>query len=207
MIAEKLKQGVMVERIIEDIRSTEDKDINRAHLVCRKDIQNIRRQFNIDGVRKHTNDLISVSCIVEEMQTLEYNPILLFKQQGEEPNEYCKELEVHDFILVIQTEFQRDMLSGYSENGVCIDATYKVNDYNFNLITLLVLDSFQEGIPVTWAISNREDKTVLLYILQSLKKRNGIIKPRWFMSDMAPQFFNAWKDIFLEENTRYLWCI
>ena len=94
-----------------------------------------------------------------------------------------------------------------SENGVCIDATYKVNDYNFNLITLLVLDSFQEGIPVTWAISNREDKTVLLYILQSLKKRNGIIKPRWFMSDMAPQFFNSWKDIFLEENTRYLWCI
>ena len=78
MIAEKLKQGITGERIIEDIRSIKNRDIDREHLVSQKDIQNIRKQFNIDGVRKHQNDFISVSCIVEEMQTLEYNPILLF---------------------------------------------------------------------------------------------------------------------------------
>ena len=110
-------------------------------------------------------------------------------------------------MLVIQTEFQKDMLSKFGESGVCMDATYKVNDYDFNLITLLVLDQFQEGIPVAWAISNREDKTALVCILQSLKKRNGLIKPQWFMSDMAPQFFKAWKDISSEETTTYLWCI
>lgn len=70
MIAEKLKQGITGERIIEDIRSIKNRDIDREHLVSRKDIQNIRKQFNIDGVRKYQNDFISVSCIVEEMQTV-----------------------------------------------------------------------------------------------------------------------------------------
>lgn len=47
-------------------------------------------------------------------------------------------------------------------HGVCI------NDYDYNLTTVMVLDDFQEGIPVLWALSNREDKTVV-YILQALK--------------------------------------
>ena len=51
-----------------------------------------------------------------------------------------------------------------------MDATYKVD---FNLVSLMVLDKFQDGIPVTWAISNREDKIALVYILQSLKTRIG----------------------------------
>ncbi len=39
------------------------------------------------------------------------------------------------------------MLSKHGENGVCIDATYKINEYDFLLITLLALDEYQEGIP------------------------------------------------------------
>ena len=42
-----------------------------------------------------------------------------------------------------------------------MDATYNVNDYNFHLITVIVLDDYQEGIPVAWGISNREDKIVI----------------------------------------------
>ena len=34
-----------------------------------------------------------------------------------------------------------------------IDATYRINDYDFSLITLMVLDSYEEGIPVAWALS------------------------------------------------------
>ena len=208
MIADKLKKGITVERIIDDIRDIKDSAIDREHLVSRKDIQNIKKQFNIDGLCKHPNDFISVSCIVEEMEdTLEYNPVLLFKQQGEDPNDFCKDLELQDFILVVQTRFQRDMLLQYGENGVCMDATYKVTDYDFNLITLMVLDKFQKGIPVTWAVSNREDKSTLVCILESLKTKIGTIKPQWFMSDMAPQFFNAWKEVFMEEATKYLWCV
>ena len=79
--------------------------------------------------------------------------------------------------------------------GVCMDATYNVNDYDFHLIIVIVLDKYQEGVPVAWALCNREDKIALKYILES-KIRCGNLKYSWFMSDMAPQYFNAWKEVF-----------
>ena len=207
MIVSKLKKGITTERIIDDIRDfSETTHISRKHLVSRKYITNIHKQYNIEGIRKHPNDLISVSSIIEEMETLDYNPIVLFKQQGEHPSDLCKNLSKEDFVLVIQTEFQRDMLWKYGNDGVCIDATYKINDYDFNLLTLMVLDDYQEGIPIAWALSNREDKTVLVHILQALKEKSGLIKASWFMSDMAQQYYNAWKEVFEGDNTVYLWC-
>ena len=86
MITSKLKKGITNQRIIDDIRHcSENSQINREHLISHKDINNIQKQFNIEGIRKHPNDLISVSSIVEEMDALDYNPVLLFKQQGELP--------------------------------------------------------------------------------------------------------------------------
>ncbi len=96
--------------------------------------------FNVDGIQKHSNDFVSVASIVAEMQTLDYNPILLYKQQGEEPSQECKMLNNQDFLLVIQTEFQKDFLIKHDSSGVCIDATYNVNNYDFHLIIILVLD-------------------------------------------------------------------
>ncbi len=95
--------------------------------------------FNVDGIQKHSNDFVSVASIVAEMQTLDYNPILLYKQQGEEPSQECKMFNNQDILLVIQTEFQ-DILIKHGSSGVCIDATYNVNNYDFHLIIILVLD-------------------------------------------------------------------
>ena len=87
-------------------------------------------------------------------------------------------------------------------------ATYSINDYDFNLITLMVLDNFQEGIPTMWALSNWEDKpvSVLVSTLNAIKDRCGAIETRWFMSDMAQQYYSAWKEVFGAESTAYLWC-
>ena len=76
-------------------------------------------------------------------------------------------------------------------------------DYDFNLITLI---DFQEGIPAMWALSNREDKPVLVSTLNAIKGRCGEIEARWLMSDMATQFYSAWEEVFVAENTAYLWC-
>ena len=76
------------------------------------------------------------------------------------------------------------------------------NMYDFNLITLLVVDEFGEGIPVAWAISNREDVTLLVQFLSSIKKRTGTINPNWFMSDDAQQYYNAWSGVFGTTGTK-----
>ena len=207
IVAEKLKQGITSSRIIEDVRGSGIVEgIFREHLISEKDVNNIRKQFNVGDIKKHSNDFVSVATVVEEMETLDYNAILLFKQQGEKPNDKCALLDIHDFLLVFQTEFQNDMFVNHGHKGVCIDATYNINEYDFLLITLLVLDDYQEGIPIAWGISNREDKLILKYFFQALKAKCGNINSAWFMSDMASQYFNAWKEVFDSSNTKYLWC-
>ena len=68
-----------------------------------------------------------------------------------------------DFILGILTQFERDMLCKCSNVCIYMDATHRTN--MSMLITILVLDDFGEGIPVAWAISNREDAIILVEFL------------------------------------------
>ena len=43
-----------------------------------------------------------------------------------------------------------------------------------------------------WAISNKQDTETLTIVFKNVKERSGHIKPQWFMSDDANQYFNAW---------------
>ena len=47
--------------------------------------------------------------------------------------------------------------------------------YDFNLITVLVVDEFGEGIPTAWAITNREDVTLLVEFLRAIERNTGPI--------------------------------
>ena len=102
----KLQQGVTIEKILDSIRDTVAEKMERKHLISRQDIHNIKRQYNIDGIERHTNDYTSVQAWVEQCKTFDYNPIVVFKQQGNEQNDDTDDLGQNDFLLVIQTEFQ-----------------------------------------------------------------------------------------------------
>ena len=202
-IAALLQQGVTIERIMANIRENTAGGLNREHLITKQDMHNIKNQYNIEGVTRHANDLISVCAWVEELKSIPYNPVLLFKAQGEAQTEDLNNIGNNDFILAIQTQFQRDLLVTYGHTCVCMDSTHGSNMYDFKLITILVLDEFGEGLPVAWAISNREDTTMLVEFLKAIKRRIGPLKePQWFISDDAEQYFNAWKGVFEIKRTK-----
>ena len=205
-IAAHLQQGVTMERIMDNIRGNTVRGITREHLVTKQDIHNIKHHYNIEGVMRHENDLTSICAWVEELNSLPYNPVLLFKPQGEPQPHDMDNVGTDDFILGIQTQFQRDMLCKYGDTCVCMDATHGTNMYDFNLITVLVIDEFGEGIPVAWAISNREDVTLLVQFFKAIEKRTGSLTPLWFMSDDAQQYFNAWSGVFNTNGTKKLLC-
>ena len=206
-IANKLHMGVDIQRILDDIRDTSEGGINREHLVNRQDVRNVRLQYNIEGISRHSNDLNSVKAWVNEMQSLEYNPVLLFKEQGLLQPEGLDNYAQDDFVLCLQTAFQRDMLNTFGSDTICIDATHGTNMYNFYLITVLVVDEYGEGLPVGWMISNREDSIALIEFFKSIKIVCGNITPKWFMSDDAEQYFNAWRGVFSENKTSKLLCV
>ncbi len=69
-----------------------------------------------------------------------------------------------------------------------------------------MLDDYQESIPVAYANFNWEDKVAIIATGVHIKlKCKGFKSCLLFMSDMAPQCFNSWKEIFDVTNTKYLW--
>lgn len=62
-------------------------------------------------------------------------------------------------------EAQKEMLRKYGQDAVCIDGTHGLNKYNFELITLLVLDNLRQGFPCAFLITNRCDQVVLSILL------------------------------------------
>ena len=205
-ITAKLQQGVGMERILDDIRDSVTNTIRRKHLIRRQDLHNIKAQYNIDGIMRHKNDLTSVLAWVEEMNALEYNPVLVFKLQGIDQCDTTDKSSKDDFLLVLQTKFQCDMFKKFGCTAVCIDSTHGTNAYDFNLTTILVIDEYGEGLPVGWMISNREDKQMLTEFFRAIEQRAGKINPQWFMTDDAEQFYNAWIEVFGEQDMKKILC-
>ena len=179
-IAVKIREGVQRDRILDDIRQSVAEDLHRHHLTDRKDINNIEKAYGLDHIRRHMNDLQSVLAWIEEWkQDDESNPILFYKLQGEKA------------VVAVQTPLQKHMLQQFASNGVCCDTTHGTNAYDFSLTTLLVADEFGKGFPVAWCLSNHEDFTTMLIFFNEIRKNCGVQHSVFFMSDMAPQFYNA----------------
>ena len=203
LVARKLKEGVNSDKILDYIRDEViDDSIKRHHLLTRQDINNIRRQFNVEGIERHREDQLSVCAWVEELQSLDSNPVIAFKPQGKQSDI----LSTDDFLIGIQTVFQRDMMKEFGESLICMDATHGTNHYHFNLVTVLIMDEFGEGVPVGWLISNKEDFSTLCFFLKSLLSQTGPIKAKYFMSDDAEQYYSAWNSTYGEFSKKLL-CI
>ena len=206
VVAQKLNDGVTVPRILDFIREDVDKQsphYTRQHIITKQDVYNIKRQFNIEGIQRHKDDQTSLCAWVSELtQSSDYNPILLFKPQGQEDSNQT--LAKEDFVLGIQTRFQLDTMKLFAGKIVCLDSTHGTNHYDFKLVTVLVLDDFGEGIPVAWLISNKEDTITLTTFLQALLGRTGPIESKFFMSDDAQQYYTAWNTVYGGNSSKLL---
>lgn len=96
-------------------------------------------------------------------------------------------------MIIIQSPFQKDMACKFAGNGVCIDTTHGTTSYDFLLTFVLVIDEYGEGFPIAWCLSNHEDVTHMNIFFEMIKQNCGVLTPRWLMSDLADQFYNAWE--------------
>ena len=202
IIAGKLAQGVNMNTILDFIRDSQIGPLSRDHLTTRKDIHNIKDHYNIDHVKKDAEDAKSVAYWVAEMERDSYNSVLCYKAQGEDSAH--SELGNKDFFLGIQTEFQKHMFQKYAHKVICADATHGTTAYDFQLITVMVADDYDEGIPVAWLISNRESENVLKHFFTSIRERCGEVKTDVFMSDDANAYYNAWAATFPQPSKKLL---
>ena len=189
-IAGQLLQKIPYDEILDKVRSTVNDTIDRIHLLSRKDILNIEAAYAIEGnVQRNSNDKLSVELWVREMMAKEDNPVIYYKQQGEESDI----LQPEDFALAIMSKAQAELLKKFGTGSiVCMDSTHGTNGYDFGLTTVMVVDDFGEGFPVAFFYSNRENYTALKLFCNAISQKAGQIHANVFMSDDADQFYAAW---------------
>lgn len=161
----------------------------------------MKDQFNIGCIQKHPDDHTSVDIWVNELNAMgAASPVLLYKRQGEEPDQHLLGLSAIDFLLCIQTITQRQFMLQFGINNVvCLDSTHGTNQYGFNLITMMVVDDFGEGNPVAFMICTRETESVLTNFFLAVKRRlppDSAYKASHVMTDDASQYYNAWIAVF-----------
>lgn len=195
-ISGKLLQGVADKNILQDIRLSLDDTFERKHLTTKKDLDNIKQAFGLILPSKGSalkNDESSVCAWVSEMETQADNPVLFYKRQ----DDTHAVIEKNDFVLVLMTSFQKCMLYRLGADRICVDSTHGISNYGFELVTLLVIDQYEEGIPVAFCITSTVDTVVLTHFFQCVQNAlSSDIRPEIFMSDDAPMFRNAWINVF-----------
>ncbi|KAB0799012.1 hypothetical protein PPYR_06892 [Photinus pyralis] len=187
-IASKIPFQVILDEVRDSICNSE---LDRTHLLTKKDLHNIQQTFNLNNEAiRHTNDAVSIESWVKEVESS--GCVLFYKPQDISLLEH-QNLKKEDFILIIMNMGQLEILEKFADDCICLDGTHGLNPYDFQLHTLLVLDDLREGFPCAFLFSNRSDVEILVLFFSCIKeKMKRQIKPRVFMSDMEKTFYNAW---------------
>ncbi|XP_050499982.1 uncharacterized protein LOC126880257 isoform X1 [Diabrotica virgifera virgifera] len=204
-IAAKIASKVPMQVILNDVRdSVSQCQLQRMHLLTKKDLFNIERSYNLNASSvRHENDAISVEAWVNELRL--NNCVSFYKRQDSLSEEY-PELKKEDFALIIMTDGQKELLAKFGNDCICIDGTHGLNGYGFELHTLLVLDDIREGYPCAFLISNRSDVAVFKIFFKCIEEKLGYkILAKVFMSDMAEAYYKAWLEVMYPPNFR-LFC-
>ncbi|XP_035225897.1 uncharacterized protein LOC118198347 isoform X4 [Stegodyphus dumicola] len=191
----KLIHGVTSTKILQEIRVPEE-ELKRGNLISRKDLSNIKHKFGISNTLSgchNENDALSVKSWVEGMKEKADNVVLFYKEQGMKHDH----LNENDFLLIIMTPVQKHMLKVFGcGDRICIDSTHGLKNYNFELVTLLVIDEFEEGFPVVFCFTSSVNFETMSFFLKIVHSEVGDINCKIFMSDDAPVFYNAWESVF-----------
>ena len=176
-------------------------NVTRAHLLKKRVISDIKRRLE-KGKRLHPDDSTSVLMLVEKLKSEKFNPIVVYKPQGEKtiigPKMYDDiDLKNDLFVIGIQTKEQLKIMEEHGTKIICVDSTHKTNQYDFPLINFVVPDEFNKGYPVAHLISNKSDELTQRPFLAAIKERcSSEFQPNVVMTDDDNTSFNAFRNVF-----------
>ncbi|XP_046688307.1 uncharacterized protein LOC124374051 [Homalodisca vitripennis] len=192
-IASSMASKIPFDVILDNVRCTVNKqELDRVHLLTKQDLYNIESEFGLDETVRHKNDAVSVDAWVQEENMSAKSCVLLYKPQNEVVEQYTT-FKKEDFALGIMTPAEEEMLRKFGSDCVCVDGTHGLNSYDFEVVTLMVIDDMRQGFPCAFFICSRIDSETVGTFFSFIKERLGDqLKPTVFMSDMADLFYNGW---------------
>ena len=121
-----------------------DQSVCRKHFLTKGDINNVQVKVKDATIKRHENDATSVTMMVAQLKQEPFNPVLVFKPQGAQDQNYPK-VPAESFLLIIQTQFQMELYRKHASTILCLDATHGTNQYRFKLMTCIVPDDHGKG--------------------------------------------------------------
>ncbi|MCO5559333.1 hypothetical protein L7F22_050746 [Adiantum nelumboides] len=173
------------------IQVVHDKKVTNAnYILTRDDFLSIRDILNIS--RKHASS-------THELHPSDAQSVRMWTQQHSPDVFYYEEMDISQnkpFVLGIQTLWQLERLNLYGNNGVIsMDSTFGTNFYKFQLYTILVFDTHQNGVPVAWVITSSAETNTIVTWLTKLRNRVLDYNKSWeanaFLVDDATAKINA----------------
>ncbi|XP_065203343.1 uncharacterized protein LOC135833443 [Planococcus citri] len=197
LIAKKLQDGTSLDQLLSEIRdeAVSSEILEKKHLITRKTLYNIINKYNLNSVVKYNDDDMSgIDALYEKCESMDSNPILMYKKIDEPFGALCNE----DMMLVIITDEQREMLRKFGHDIICIDSTFNSEKLKLQLTSVFILDEFEVAFPACYCISNKVDENTITVLFQEIKKLVGVIEAKAFMSDDEPLYYNSWKNVMTE---------
>ncbi|GBN83501.1 hypothetical protein AVEN_239909-1 [Araneus ventricosus] len=204
-LAADLNLGIPMSKILDKTRQNFS-STNRFSLTTRKDLRNIRRDFQLREESVYdANDSTSVDILVQKLMNESEDLVLIYKAMGQTLPNYPS-IHQEDFLLGLMNDAQEKLLGLYGSSCIMIDSTHGTNQYGFELTTLMVHDENHEGLPVATLFSSRTGSDILLPFFESIKNRIPNLQTHVLMTDDTNSYLNAWELTFHAKPTHLL-CI
>ncbi|XP_065207044.1 uncharacterized protein LOC135836253 [Planococcus citri] len=183
---------------------------NRKQNVTKCDICNTKYRYAPEKYQKK-DDKQNVAEFLEKNKS----SILYFKNKKDDritssmkefQNSNSHPFDKDDFVLVFMNEDQRKAARILAPNRVvCMDGTHGTNPEKYLLHTMMVLTFNQEGLPVAFLLTNRNDELVLTCFLQCVKQAVGELTIKTLITDMQMSYYNAWVNV-MPNPQYFLYC-
>ncbi|GBN37925.1 hypothetical protein AVEN_224154-1 [Araneus ventricosus] len=197
-IQDNISKGIPFESLLDDIRDSQSStDHFQLYLLKKRDVRFINNAYATDEYNPGLSDAESVDQWVRLCCQMEDSPILFYRQEDIGSTE-------EDFLLIIMTEFQKQILMSSARQVVCVDSLYRRKGGRFYLTVLFIMDEYEIAFPVAFCISNKVDKPVIWQFLASIKESTGPLSCTYFMSDSEPFYYEAWKEV-MQDDSKWLW--
>ena len=102
-----------------------DQSVSRRHFLTKSDVRNIRVKVEDRIIKRHEDDATSVTMMVAELQQESFNPILIFKPQGEKDQTHS--LPYHLFWQFKPSFSRNSIKSMYPQSCVLIELMAQIN--------------------------------------------------------------------------------
>ena len=165
------------------------------------EIRNLGDALHMKPALANGADKDAVFEWITECSKQDASPVVLsYKFNGQEK----AGIESTDFIIVLQTDYQKMMLQGHGNSGISIQTTLGDDSYNHVLSAIVVVDEYGECQPAAWCISSQASYDFMKLFFECTLKSSGKISPSWVMTDLNEQFYKSFCDVYQQIPQQYV---